>query len=203
MRVARVVSAAVEGILDAAVIQRLIAECGGEPGTIYGQTGKDFLRERIHGYNNAARHSPWIVLVDLDSSAECAPSLRAAWIPHPAPQMCFRVVVRAVEAWLMADAQTLSSFLGVPRTQIPAFPEDVHDPKRVMVDLARRSRKRNIRMDIVPREGSGRTAGPVYATRLIEYVQLRWRPVVAADNTESLRRAVDCIRRLVDGRNAV
>lgn len=199
MRAARVVSAAVEGIVDAAVIQKLITEYGGQPGTIYGQTGKDSLREKIAGYNNAAHHSPWVVVVDLDKDAVCAPRFRSAWIPHPAPLMCFRVVVRAVEAWLMADSQTLSAFLGIPRARVPAAPEHVVDPKRAMVDLARRSRKRAIRIDMVPREGSGRATGPAYATRLIEYVQSRWRPSFAAQNTDSLRRAVGCIRRLVDG----
>ena len=199
MHVAPFVSAAVEGIVDAAVVQKLITEYGGHPGTVYGQTGKDALKEKISGYNNAAHHSPWVVLVDLDRDADCAPLFRATWMPRPARLMCFRVVVRAVEAWLMADAQTLSAFLKVPRARIPAAPEEVVDPKRAMVDLARRSRNRAIRIDMVPREGSGRTTGPAYATRLIEYVQSRWRPVVAARNTESLRRAVGCIRRLVEG----
>ncbi len=198
MPVSPVIAASVEGILDAAVIQKLITEYGGQPGPVYGQAGKDFLREKIAGYNNAARHAPWIVLVDLDMDADCAPSLRAEWMPHPATRMCFRVVVRAVEAWLMADVQALSAFLGVSKARIPVAAEDIRDPKRAMVDLARRSRKRDIRMDMVPREGSGRATGPAYATRLIEYVQSRWRPAVAARNIESLRRAVGCIQRLVD-----
>ena len=140
-------SAAVEGMVDAAVVQKLITEYGAHPGTVYGQTGKDALKERIPGYNNAARHSPWVVLVDLDRDADCVPLFRTTWMPHPARLMCFRVVVRAVEAWLMADAQTLSAFLGVPRTRISAAPEDVGDPKRAMVDLARRSRNRAIRIE--------------------------------------------------------
>ena len=98
------VSAAVEGSLDEAVIDRLIRHVGHEPGTVYGKNGKPFLRDRIGGYNNAAHHTPWVVLIDLDTEAECAPLVRKAWLQNPAPRMCFRVVVRAIEAWLMADA---------------------------------------------------------------------------------------------------
>ena len=64
---------------------------GGEPGTVYGKHGKPFLKERIGGCNNASRHAPWVVLVDLDTDSDCAPPFRATWLPHPAPHMCFRV----------------------------------------------------------------------------------------------------------------
>ena len=70
-----VVSAAVEGIVDEAVARKLIVGAGGRPGTIYGKNGKPFLRRQIQGYNSAARHLPWMVLVDLDHDAECAPPL--------------------------------------------------------------------------------------------------------------------------------
>ena len=158
---------------------RLISHVGGEPGTVYGKNGKPFLKDRIGGYNNAARHVPWVVLVDLDAQEGCAPPVRAAWLPSPAPRMCFRVAVRAVEAWLLADAESLTRFLRIPRGKIVADPESLDHPKRTMVNLARLSRRRDIREDMVPREGSGRTAGPAYTSRLVEYVTGRWRPDAA------------------------
>jgi hypothetical protein len=42
-----VVSAAVEGIVDEAVVRKLIVEAGGRPGTVYGKSGKAFLRRLI------------------------------------------------------------------------------------------------------------------------------------------------------------
>lgn len=173
------IAAAVEGSLDEAVVCRLISHVGGEPGTVYGKNGKPFLKDRIGGYNNAARHVPWVVLVDLDAQEGCAPPVRAAWLPSPAPRMCFRVAVRAVEAWLLADAESLTRFLRIPRGKIVADPESLDHPKRTMVNLARLSRRRDIREDMVPREGSGRTAGPAYTSRLVEYVTGRWRPDAA------------------------
>jgi hypothetical protein len=191
------ISAAVEGLVDEAVVRRLIACAGGHPGPVYGKNGKPALRQKINGYNNAARHTPWVVLVDLDADADCAPSLRHDWLPTPAPRLCFRVAIRQVEAWLMADAETLAAYLGVAKRIIPEDPESLPDGKTAMVDLSRQSRKRAIQQDMVPRPGSGRKVGPAYASRLIEYAQGYWRPEFAAKRADSLRRAIDCLRRLV------
>ena len=190
------ISAAVEGVTDEAVVRTLITHVGAQVGTVYGRYGKSHLKARIAGYNNAARYAPWIVLVDLDQDAHCAPPLRADWIPAPAALLCFRVAVRAVEAWLLADAETLAAFLGVARGKVPRDPEGVDRPKAAMVNLARGSRRRDILVDMVPREGSGRSEGPAYASRLIEFVSSSWRPNIAAAQSDSLRRAITCLRRL-------
>ena len=192
-----IISAAVEGIVDEAVVRRLVAHAGGRTGTVYGKKGKAHLRQKIGGYNNAARHAPWIVLVDLDHEEECAPPLRAGWIPQPASNLCFRVAVREIEAWLMADAETIAAYLSVAQSRIPADPENLEHSKIEMVNLARRSRRRAIGKDMVPREGSGRSVGPAYTSRLVEYVENRWRPDIAAPRAESLRRAIACLERLI------
>lgn len=191
------ISAAVEGVTDEAVARRLILHAGAEPGAVYGKNGKPHLRERIRGYNNAARHAPWLVLVDLDGEEDCAPPLRVAWIPVPAPRLCFRVAVRAVEAWLFADADAIAAFLGVVRNKVPANPDSLASPKQALVNLARVSRRKAIREDMVPREGSGRTVGPAYTSRIIEFASTDWRPAHAIAHSDSLRRAVACLERLV------
>jgi hypothetical protein len=192
-----IIPAAVEGIVDEAVAQKLITEVGGCIGTVYGKNGKPFLRKKIQGFNNAAKAWPWLVLVDLDQDAECAPPLCMEWLTDIALYMCFRVVVKEIEAWLMADAATLASFLRVRQNRIPTNPEEVINPKGEMVNLARRSRRSAIRMDMVPREGSGRSVGPAYASRLIEYIQTSWRVEVASEHSQSLKRAVTCLHRTI------
>lgn len=198
MKESVVISAAVEGIVDETVVRKLVVEAGGYPGTIYGKNGKSYLRRQIQGYNNAAKRSLWIVLVDLDHDAECAPPLCEEWIPHPSPYLCFRVAVREVESWLMADAASLASFLSVSVSAIPSDPEQLIDPKTEMVNLARRSRRRVIQEDMVPRTGSGRSVGAAYASRMIEYVQTSWRPEVAVERADSLRRAITCLQRMIE-----
>lgn len=193
------ISAAVEGPVDEAVVRKLIAHVGAHPGPVYGKNGKPALRKKFNGYNNAARHAPWLVLVDLDNDADCAPSLRQDWLPHPAPSMCFRIAVREVEAWLMADPETLAKYLGVARSKVPDEPEALTNPKDEMVKLARQSRRRAIREDMVPRLDSGRRVGPAYTCRVVEYARTHWRPEIAAARSDSLRRAIACLERLVEG----
>lgn len=192
------ISAAVEGILDETVARAVITSAGGILGNVYGKLGKSALRERIVGYNRAARLGPWLVLVDLDQDADCPAAFRQSWVPIAERHLCFRVAVRQIEAWLMADAETLSSFLGVAENRIPNAPEDVANSKEKMVAIASRSRRRAIREDMVPRLGSGRHVGPAYTSTLIEYAAGHWRPRVAAKRAESLRRAIRCLERLVE-----
>jgi hypothetical protein len=194
------ITAAVEGNVDEAVVRRLIEHVGGIPGPVYGRNGKDHLRQRIANYNQAARLSPWVVLVDLDHDAECAPPLRSAWLPALSPHMCLRVAVRQVEAWLLADRERLAKFLSVSASKIPHNPEAVEHPKNTLVELARYSRRRDIREDMVPRPGSGRSVGPAYTARLIEFViggERGWRPDVAARHSESLNRSLRCLVRIM------
>ncbi len=191
-----IINAAVEGIVDEAVARRLIAHVGGSVGSVYGKSGKTDLRKKIKGYNKAAQHAPWLVLVDLDGES-CAPSLCKSWLLDPAPYLCFRVVVRQVEAWLMADAEALADYLRVARGAIPDNPEMLENAKAEMTKLAAKSRRREIRLDMVPREGSGRMVGPAYASRLIEFTENLWRPERAAQRAGSLRRAIACLERLV------
>ena len=184
--------------MDEAVVRRLIGHTGGDSGTVYGRRGKSYLQLRIDGFNRAARHSPWIVLVDLDDDADCAAALCADWLPDPAPHLCFRIAVREMETWLLADREAAARFLSVPGSRIPQDPETVANPKEFVVSLARRSRRRDIRVDMVPRPGSGRAVGPAYTSQLADFASTSWRPPVASERSDSLRPAIRCIRQLVE-----
>jgi hypothetical protein len=191
-----VIQGAVEGDLDEAVARRLVHLIGASPGNVYGKRGKEHLRQRVSGYNGAAKHAPWLVLVDLDDEANCPPPAVAAWLSSPARFLCLRFAVREIEAWLLADRERIAAFLGVTRARLPLDPEAVPDPKETMVNLARYSRRRVVREDLVPRPGSGRRVGPAYAARLIEFVNSAWDPVEAANRSESLRRSIRCLEEL-------
>ena len=128
----------------------------------------------------------------------CAAALRRL-VAEAGTQHVFLAAVRAVEAWLLADRESLATFLSVAASHIPREPEGVTDPKRAMVDLAMHSRRREIREDMVPRPRSGRTVGPAYTSRLIEFVMdtaAGWRPDVAARSSDSLSRCLRCLRQL-------
>jgi hypothetical protein len=182
------VTLVVEGTTDAAVARRLLLEAGLKPHHEYVTNGKSGLDERLSGYNNAARFACWLVLRDLDQDFNCAPDLLRELLPAPAAHMRLHVPVRAIEAWLLADPETLSRSLSVPVSRVPADPETVPHPKRALVDLARRSRKRAVREALVPAEGTTARVGPGYSGFLTEFATNTWRPDVAATRSQSLAR---------------
>lgn len=190
------ITGAVEGATDEVALRALCEVVGLDIATVYVTNGKPNLLKRIGGFNAAAQHAPWVVLIDLNGET-CAPCLIDAAVGAPAAQMKFRVAVRALEAWLLADAEHVAAFLGVRASAVPAEPDDLPNPKLSLVNLAATSRKRAIREDMAPRAGSGRSVGPNYEGRLIEFMTASatpWRPAVAAARSDSLDR---CIRALV------
>ena len=190
------VSAAVEGLVDEVALRKICQLAGTTLGDVYGRSGKQFVLSRLGGYNSSARYRHWVVLLDLDTDFDCAPDAIRSWLARPADLMCLRVAVREVEAWLLADRDSTAAFLGVRPQLVPVTPDDAHDPKLALIDLARRSRSRAIREDIVPEPGSGRSEGPAYAARMIEFIAGHWRPAIAAAHSPSLRRCIDAIASL-------
>lgn len=179
-----------EGDGDVPIARRLLESVGLEIGAVYGLNGKNRVDERLEVYNEAARFAKWLVLRDLNGDAPCAPQLLRDLLPNPSPGMCFRLAVRAAEAWLMADRPMMATFLRVPVARVPTSPDQLRDPKTTLVNLARHSRRRAIRTDMVPRRGVSSRVGPGYTARIIEYASTHWRPHVAVGASPSLARAI-------------
>jgi hypothetical protein len=191
---------AVEGLVDEAVARKIVESVGATAARTYGRTGKAHLSARLPGYNRAANHSPWFVVMDLDND-ECAPRLRTQLLPNQSERMCLRIAVKEVEAWLLADREEMAHFLRVAVSRVPTSPDEAHDSKQSIVQAARHSSHQAIRADIVPRSGSGRAVGPAYPSRMIEFVE-RWRPEVAAQRSDSLSRCLTRLGELVEGERA-
>ena len=180
--------------MDTAVASRILHDLGLELGPVHGERGKNWLDRRLMGYNNAARFAPWLVLRDLDRDAHCAPELLMTLLPSPAALMRYRIAVRSVEAWLLADSERIGSFLRIPKARIPADPETLTDAKQTFVNLARVSESQEIREDLLPSSGTTARVGPAYSARLIEFATKNWRPRLAARRSQSLRRCIESIR---------
>lgn len=183
------VSVVVEGQTDVPVAARILESVGCSVANVYGRAGCAFIDENIGRYNNAARFAPWFVLRDLDAG-QCAADLATALLDRPARWMRFRIAVREVEAWLLADGERLCGYLGVSTKHLPANPDAVLDPKQLLVNLARRSRRRTIVGDMVPEQGTSAAVGPGYLARITEFTQDHWRPEVARTNSASLDRCL-------------
>jgi hypothetical protein len=116
--------------------------------------------------------------------------------PRPAQNLCLRIAVHAVEAWLLADTDRMARFLHVNPSQVPDAPDDLRDPKQALVNLARRSTKPAIRKDMVPGRKTSRPVGPGYEVRIIEFASEHWRPDRASARSPSLRRCIEALRGL-------
>ena len=77
-------------------------------------------------------------------------------LPHTPPQSTNTASLGDVlgldALWLLGDRSAISEFLGVPLSKVPTSPEQLADPKQVLINLARRSRKKAVRQDMVPEE---------------------------------------------------
>lgn len=195
------ISGAVEGPSDESVFRRLVEAGGGVVHRLQVQHGKPNLRRALPGYNQAARVSPWLVLVDLDHEFGCPPDLVSAWLPTPSRHMRFRVVVRQIEAWLLADAERFASFFSVHKGAVPIAPDTLPDPKASLLAIVSRSRRSAIRQDMTPRHGSGRRVGPAYTSRLIEFASDPvggWRWEIALTRSPSLAKCVVRLNEIIN-----
>lgn len=186
------VLAVVEDELSGAVVQRLLDHCAPhlQLYNVIPQRGYGQIKANLPRYRTASKAMPHIVLVDLDRH-ECPPTLLRAWgggaLP---PTVSMHVAVHEVEAWLLADREGIAGLLAIPVNKVPAAPDAEPDPKRSLINLARRSPAR-VKRELVPEHGSSARIGPGYNATLREFVAARWNVARARENSPSLARMSD------------
>jgi len=162
-------------------------------GFCHNSGGYGWIKKRTDGFNKAAKGMPYLILTDLDRS-ECAPALLREWrIENRNHNLLFNVAVRQVESWVLACRDRFAEFLGIRTDLIPPSVDDIPNAKKFLIDLVRRSRRRGLRVDIVPKEGSTARVGPDYNGRLAEFVESQWDPEIAKEYPPSLRRTVELL----------
>ena len=181
-----------EDDLSKAVLEQLLLKSSHsyEVGNCFHGRGYGYIKKNISGFNNASKGMPFLVLIDLDAEV-CAPTKIRNWLSVPKhPNLLFRIAVREVESWLLADRVGFAKFLGIRKDLIPDNIEEIKDPKKFLIELAKRSRKRALREDLVPSPGSTAKQGPVYNDRLISFVTDSWDHSAATINSPSLERTI-------------
>lgn len=186
-----IINTLVEGDLDEAAAIRLVRHSHHVPGVCYGKRGWGYLRNKIRGFNKATKVLHCLTLVDfMDTGLACPPEVVEQWLPHRQPKMLFRIVVRELESWLIADRDNLADFLGVDAGFVPADPEQLEDPKRELINIARYSKRRKIRSAIVPEVGSTAQVGKLYNSEIMRFIETRWDIQIARTNAPSLNRCL-------------
>lgn len=179
-----------EDSLSEAVLHRLLMQFGNKyiVSYSYGNSGFGFIKKNINGFNQACKIVPFLVLTDLDNN-KCPMTIINSWFSSkPHENMIFRIAIREVEAWLLADIEGLSDYTGVSEANFPDKPELEPDPKRTLINIAQKSKRREIRESIVPKNEFARI-GPDYNGKLIEFVMYHWSIERAQNRSNSLKRA--------------
>ena len=141
-----------------------------------------------------AEHQPVLCIADTDG--KCAKVLLSKWLPTALPEnFSLRLAVSEAESWLLADSKALANYLEIAEKHVSKAPDEEADPKRHMLTLARKSKKRDIRLEVVSqtdvsKQGSG------YNPHLCQFVKAHWSAQRAADNSPSLARAIHRIANL-------
>ena len=193
---------AVEDALSESVAKRLIREYvpGSEVTRVFGLGGISSVKSKISALNQMSRYDgPVLALADSDDPGKC-PLVLVRELSGEltiSPNMLIRIAVPEIESWIMANRNGIAQWLGIALNTVPRSPETLIDPKRTMVQLASRSRKRALRQGIAPNHvlGTHRT-GAEYNILLDEFVTQHWNPDAARANAPSLSRAIARIAQL-------
>jgi len=174
--------------------RRILESIGGKfciyNSIVAGGWGK--IKKNIRGYNSTAKSIPFLVLTDLDTT-ECPNLLIREWLPGKKNHnLMFRVAVKEIESWLLADRRGFSSFFKIHVGSIPINTDLIQDPKLFLMNLVKKSRSRDIIRDICPRNDNA-VVGPNYNGRLKEFVYKKWDVEGARKNSESLNRLWLCL----------
>ncbi|MEZ2224858.1 hypothetical protein [Microcoleus sp.] len=184
-----------EDVLSEAVLKEMLKQSQ-RPflvGSRSNKKGFGDIKNSLPAYNNAAKRMPYLVLTDLDN-ADCPLVILSEWLTQPKhPNLLFRIAVKEVEAWLLAHREAFAKFLGISVDLIPADVDKISDPKQVLINLAKKSKKRELREGIVPDRNSTTKIGKDYNGQLIQFVNESWQVASAQTNSPSLQRAMNVL----------
>jgi hypothetical protein len=197
----RDVALATEDELSEVVGQRLVNDAGADLTVTLRlrRGGFGYLRSRMRNFCELARQMPVLLLTDLDTE-QCPMTLIGAWSRNNAVpgQLLFRVAVRQVESWLLADREGVASFLRVSVGRLPGNPDELADAKQSFLRLASRAPRR-IREELIAEQGAKAGQGLGYNALLCNFVRNRWNPARAATRSDSLDRARSRLAELAAG----
>lgn len=187
----RVVSLVTEDELSEAIGLRLLKDFLHFPTSI--QTlrrgGFGYIRSKMNSWCQLSHLQPVLIITDLDR-APCPALLKNQWIgtSTPGKNLVFRIAVKEIESWLLADHETIQLLVG-KKAQLPNNPDDLIDPKQHLLELSKKA-PRDIRYDLLKQEGSICSQGLGYNRRLAATVNRNWCPVRASERSPSLKKAI-------------
>lgn len=104
------------------------------------------------------------------------------------PHFIFRISIREIESWIMADREAFASFLSIQASCLPENPDLLPDPKQFLFNLIRKKCRQRKYIDMLP--VSGQRVGVSYNSMLVEFVDTMWSLARAMEHSPSLNRSV-------------
>lgn len=192
------IALATEDSLSEDVGRKLIAEAASDFDITLSlrKGGNGYLKTNIAKFLEISQQIPLLLITDLDTET-CAPKLRGDWLgKRQAPKkFLFRVAVREIESWLLADHAAMQKFLGISLAKMPLKPDSLSDPKQALLNLAGGA-GRDIRGDLLAAKGAIASQGLGYNNRLGLFVREMWSPARAAARSDSLARTRQRLKQL-------
>jgi len=165
--------------------------------------GWSALREKCPCFLNMAKGGLYTVsITDLDTRA-CAAALIRDWFAIPPAEalilpkeVVFRVAIREVESWIIADVKAWADYIGIPRGNFSTAPDELSDPKLHLLDVVRRKGRKSCHKGMLPRPDGTASIGPEYNNVLCEFVRTHWSPTRASAHSPSLRRSINALNNI-------
>lgn len=185
----------VEGVTDEIFLRKVLSDLHVGVHTVYGKRGCDYIIEKGAGFAVRGEYSGIIILADLCDVYRGCPLLARRRIADAVPDLCLlRFAVCELESWILASRLALSQYFGISVNLVPAAPDELLDPKQVLVNLAGRSRKGRIREMFVPPRGTSSGVGRGYMEGISDFMYNHWNMDQAVAGSPSFERFVDRVR---------
>lgn len=100
----------------------------------------------------------------------------------------FRISIREIESWIMADREAFAKFMSIQASCIPENTDSLPDPKQFLFNLIRQKCRKKKYTDMLPLPGQH--VGMSYNSMLVEFVDNMWSMTRAMVHSPSLNRSV-------------
>jgi hypothetical protein len=192
-----------------AIIKRVLAYCSEDfeiISDIPARGGQ--VKSKIPELNKLSLTYPVILLIDLDAET-CAPALMSKLITGINEHFIFNIAVDEAEAWLMADRKSFADYFKIRLEDMPCSHRTRQGGRKELTEmdfpvksswyftheLIRKSKNSTFIQQLTPKKGAAK--GPEYNSCILPFIQNKWNIDSARQNTDSLNRMINKVRKLI------
>lgn len=151
------------------------------------------LKAKSRKWIDAAKNGVWLLVVTDMDTAEIPNEIGMKWLgvsclSELPKKFIFRVAVREIESWIMADVAGFAKFLGISGDNLFENPDALPDPKAALFDVIRRKCPQSKFQRMLPQKGQ--RVGVDYNNRICGFVDKDWSIESALRHSLSFSRSI-------------